>query len=619
MSQSPTTALYVSVAMDTDIGRKRKQNQDAIGQMVPTDPDVLAELGQIFVLADGVGGLKGGDLASQYAVSTIISSYYDQEKGEPADRLARAIAEANNVIYAEGQGQDPPAVMATTVVAAVVRGRDLIVGSVGDSPAYLMRDAQARKLTLDHTVESMHEEAGEPLPDGDPDGHKLVRALGSAASVKVDIITGRVRGGDHVVLCSDGLTRYVTPQEIEETVATYPVERAVKMLIDMANEQGGTDNISVIVLRLSEDETTAQLPPISDPLKEWGFPRRGERTRLHEPTARVPRGEVTKTGETPPPENALIDLWHFLRSNTLLTAAGMSVLLVVFAIVMLIISNAGGEEGPRTPAATPIPPQDRTATAAAFTTATAEVIAALTNDAILGATAAEAARLTLTPPTPVPTSGPQMTDGIWFKVLPGDPIPAYQGPSQDSEKATELETGQNYRVTLANHEAKGGPWYQVIDNLGQEARWVNGPSLHKRIVVVDTSGNPLPSDQQPLDVPLPAEGNFTPSPAPTSTPLPTVSGTPGTPVTPPPPTATPKPSVAYGVENWTAGTRVVLKDDLNLCRIPDVTSCDAGEAKRDETGTIVSGPIASGEHWWWEVEFQDGRSGWVAQVLLGTP
>ena len=168
MSQPPSLMPVVVVAMDTDIGRRRKQNQDAIGHMVPPDPDVLARLGQIFVLADGVGGLSGGDLASQYAVSTIISSYYDQEEGDPAERLARAIAEANNLIYAEGQGQETPSIMATTVVTAVLRGRELVIGSVGDSPAYLMRDARARKLTLDHTVESMQREAGTPLPEPEP-------------------------------------------------------------------------------------------------------------------------------------------------------------------------------------------------------------------------------------------------------------------------------------------------------------------------------------------------------------------------------------------------------------------------------------------------------------------
>jgi serine/threonine protein phosphatase PrpC len=163
MSQTPAQPIAVTVAMDTDVGQQREHNQDAIGQLVPPEPEVLAELGQIFVLADGVGGLTGGDLASQYAVSTIIGSYYEQEDGDPPDRLARAIAEANSVIYAEGQEQNPPVIMATTVVVAVLRGRDLIIGSVGDSPAFLMRDAEARKLTLDHTVEEL---AGRNRRDG---------------------------------------------------------------------------------------------------------------------------------------------------------------------------------------------------------------------------------------------------------------------------------------------------------------------------------------------------------------------------------------------------------------------------------------------------------------------
>ena len=77
------------------------------------------------------------------------------------------------------------------------------------------------------------------------------------------------------------------------------------------------------------------------------------------------------------------------------------------------------------------------------------------------------------------------------------------------------------------------------------------------------------------------------------------------------------PEIAYGAEGWTPGTRVTVRDNLDLCRTPDVTACDAGAVSTGEEGVIVSGPVGSGEHWWWEVEFQDGRAGWIAQVLLG--
>jgi serine/threonine protein phosphatase PrpC len=612
MSQSPTTSLVVSVAMDTNIGRQRQQNQDAIGHLVPTDPVVLDDLGQIFVLADGVGGLKGGDLASQYAVSTIIGSYYDQTEGDPADRLARAIAEANNVIYDEGQSQETPATMATTVVAAVVRGRDLIIGSVGDSPAYLIRDTHPRKLTLDHTTQALQSE-------DEPPG-KLVRALGVAPSVKVDIITGRVRDGDCVVLCSDGLTRYVIPEEIEHTVTSLPISDASKVLIEMANERGGADNISVIALRLA-DENLAQLPPLEDPMRSWGHPRRGERVRPQTPSARI-GSQVTKPGSAPV-DNPLRDLWQFLRGNTMLTAAGMGVLLVIFVIIMLVLANAGdGESDKQAEKLAAATRSAQSTTTATFVySVTAQAAAVQTSDAIQAATAAEIARLTLTPPTPVPTSGPQMSDGVWFRVEPGDPIPAFEEPNEDSSAATALEAGDNFRVTLVVHETENGPWYQVVDNLGQEVRWVNGPRLHRRIVVIDAAGNPLPPEQQPLDVPLPGQGGATATSA-RVTPSP-FTGTPGTPGTPPPTVSTPatatRPPITYGVEHWQAGDSVVTKETLDLCSAPDVTTCDVGEVASGETGTVVEEPVPAGEHWWWKIEFEGGRSGWVAQVLLATP
>jgi serine/threonine protein phosphatase PrpC/type IV secretory pathway VirB2 component (pilin) len=619
MSQSPPPSLVVSVAMDTDIGRQRQQNQDAIGHLVPPDSVVLDELGQIFVLADGVGGLKGGDLASQYALSTIVSSYYDQPEGDPSDRLARAIAEANNVIYDEGQSQNPPTTMATTIVAAVVRGRDLIIGSVGDSPAYLIRDARPRKLTLDHATPPPQGAAPSEAESGK---RKLVRALGVAPSVKVDIITGRVRDGDCVVLCSDGLTRYVSPEEIEQTVEELPIEDASKALIEMANERGGADNISVIVLRLS-DEQIAQLPPLDDPMMGWGRPRRSGRTRVPQPTVRVGSRVKPPRKESEPVDNPLRDLWQFLRGNTVLTGIGMTVLLVIFAVIMLVIANTGGNdsnESAKNLAATGTASVQRTATATLVYGITAQAAAAQTIDAIQSATEAEIARRTLTPPTAVPTSGPQMGDGVWFRVLEGDPIPAYEEPNQDSHPATALEAGASYRVTAVVHDAKNGPWYQVVDNLGQEVRWVNGPSLHQRIIAVDPGGNPLPPAQQPLDVPPP--GNLPPTTATAARPTPPpFTGTPGTPGTPPPTVLSPTAGsqIPYGVESWHVGDSVTTKDMLDLCRTPDVTACDVGKVAPGEIGTVVEGPVAAGEHWWWKVEFADGRTGWIAQVLLMTP
>ncbi len=610
MSQPSTAPLVVSVAMHTDVGKQREQNQDAIGHLIPEDPLVLGHLGQLFVLADADGSLARSDLASQFAVSTILSGYYEQEQGAPPERLARAIAEANNVIYAESQ--ESGAAMAATVVSAVIRGHDLILGTVGDCPVYLIRDGAPRRLTPELPARELLSD-GVLGEEGEP-----ALVLGVSRSAQVDIITGRVRAGDTVVLCSDGLARYVTPEEMAQTVGELPVQQAAETLVALANERDGADDISVIVLCLSEDVDLARLPRIPDPLESWGVPRRPERAR--------PAGAATPAapGGGESGAQAVADLlggvYRLLRGNTVLTGVSMAVALVLFVLLMLAISSLGGDED-AAPKATPIPPAALTQTVTVAQQMTAQAVAQATSDAALAATSAEAARLTLTPPTPVPTSGPQMETGLWFKVLPGDPIPAFDAPSQRAERLTDLEPGSNYRVSSVNREADAGPWYQVVDNLGEEVRWASGPSLHARIVVVDEAGDPLPDEVQPLDVPPPGAASApTRTPTVTATPRPTQSGTPGTPAAPPlTPTSTTRPSISYGVEAWDVGTMVVLRADLDLCRIPDVTACDAGSASEGEIGAIVQGPVPGGEHWWWEVEFQDGRAGWVAQVLLGIP
>lgn len=614
MSESPSGALDVRVAMQTDIGRKRQQNQDAIGQLVPDDPDVLARRGQLVVLADGVGGLPGGDLASQYAVSTILSSYYDETYAEedPAKRLARAIAEANSVIYDEGQSRTPPSIMATTVVAAVVRDRDLIIGSVGDSPAYLLRDDEVRQLTQDHNLENLQRAAGEEPPDDSAAGHKLVRALGHNERVKVDVITGRVRHGDCVILCSDGLTRYADPDEIGATVAEMPIDDAVVALVDAANERGGADNISVVVIELIDEAQS--LLNIKDPMEHWGQPRRGDRGSRPD----RPRVQPASPRAEPSAITVLLnEAIQFARSNTVTTGIALGALLIVFVIIMIIISGVGGgSDGSG---------QDAPRPSGAEQTATTVAGILLTDEANLAATEAAIARMTLTPPTPTltpspaPTSGPMLDTGVWLRVLEGEPIPAYAGPTFDADALTALEVGGNYRVMGADRLALYGPWYEVVDNQGTEMRWVNGPSLHQRVLVVNDAGDPLPEASQPLDVPPAGTAWNSPtprmSPVSTGTLAPTVTGTPPTATHTPEATGTP--NITYGVESWDIGDRVVLKADLDLCRIPDVNACDAGAGIAGTGGIITDGPVGAGEHWWWEVELPDGRAGWIAQVLLG--
>ncbi len=259
----------------------------------------------------------------------------------------------------------------------------------------------------------------------------------------------------------------------------------------------------------------------------------------------------------------------------------------------------------------------RAAAATIFQAATQNAQVIQTQEANLAATAAQSARLTLTPPTPYPTSGPQLANTTWFRVLPGDPLPTYQEPDIRAEAATPLEEDGNYRVTLVTHDAERGPWYQVVDNLGLEVRWINAPGMYQRIVVIDEAGHPLPDELQPLDLPPPDFPTLAPTLIPTRTPTHNPDASPsGTAA--PDSTLTPTgPAIPYGVESWEIGDSVAMLAELDLCRVPDVNACDVGIVSAAETGIIVDGPYPSGEHWWWEIEFDDGRKGWVAQVLIG--
>lgn len=651
MSQPASHVLQVSVAMNTDAGRTYEQNQDAIGHLVPTEPDVLADLGQIFVLADGVSGLTGGDLASQYAVSTIISRYYEQDAGDVAERLVVAFAEANNLIYGEWFAQDQPDIMATRVAAAVIRGNDLIVGSVGNCPVFLMRDAQARRLTREPDLTDDHPVLEGGAVDDPALARQLARALGSRPSAKVDVISGRVRDGDHIVLCSEGLARVVSPQEIERTVVTHAPQHAVDILIDLANTRNGEDNVSVIVMRIADARQRTQSATATPPVEDWG-------SSTLEEDINALRSSRLPVRSAPDPEQSsarrrrarrhmfqqyvedsrLPELWEQMRGNMVLTGVGLAVLLALFLFVLVLIVNIGGDDEGSQDVVVPssLAAADRTATAGAPETATAAVTGLQTQDAILATEDAQRATsvvLTLTPP---PLAGPQMVEDDWFRVQPGQPVPTFETPDVNGDPASPLEPGENYWIQAVDTESINGPWYQVVDNQGIELRWVNGPSLHRRVLLVSTTGEPLPDDQQPEDIPplvetpVPSDAGTAavsePDTTPAMTPDATSGAAPGPETVAPDatldpgdgPGSAPTPTVAveYTAERWTPGTQVYAQVAFTLRAIPSLTSEETDEVNARETAEIVQGPMATDGHWWWRIRFDDDRIGWVAQPLI---
>ena len=259
---TPAEAIVPSLtfASLTEVGRVRNHNEDFVGDpaTMPAfigDRSRMSRLGWLFAVADGMGGHAAGEVASRVAVEALFSSYYSSEE-EPRRALDRAMAAANDAVRGAGQeGAEPDAPrtrMGTTLVTAVIAGPKLLVGNVGDSRAYLFADGSLLQITQDHSFVTeqvrlglipAHEARRAPLRN------VVTRALGTKEGFAPDVFEVPWAARRALLLCTDGLHGVVEDRVIEAVLAEDPPERAVRRLIDAANDGGGPDNISAIVVQ----------------------------------------------------------------------------------------------------------------------------------------------------------------------------------------------------------------------------------------------------------------------------------------------------------------------------------------------------------------------------------
>jgi protein phosphatase len=248
LPEEPTAAhrlMLVSATGQSDPGKRREQNEDSL---------LVEEAEGLFVVADGMGGYRGGDVASTLAVATIHDAFTSQQfDGSPhamlprrASELARAIQMANRAIFARASEEKTLQGMGTTVSAArfSVNKQRLYIGHVGDSRVYRLRDGVLRQMTADHTMKDLG-------VVGSASVH-LSRAVGIWPVVPVDVIVGKPRVGDVYLLCSDGLPKMVSDAQIAEVLGDHEPSEAVEALIRLANEAGGKDNVTVVVVCIHE-------------------------------------------------------------------------------------------------------------------------------------------------------------------------------------------------------------------------------------------------------------------------------------------------------------------------------------------------------------------------------
>ena len=237
----------------TDIGRRRKLNQDT----VYTCDHPLGNLQNLFIVADGMGGHKAVEYASAYTVKAIEREVELCEFDSPIKILREAITVANSEIYKKATTEADFAGMGTTTVAATIDGDTLYIANVGDSRLYLI-DSDITQVTKDHSLVAEMVRKGtldETAARLHPDKNIITRAIGAASNVEIDFFEAELNPGDIILMCTDGLTNMVEDDDILRIVRTSTdVADIAENLIKMANHNGGKDNIGVVVIDASIDE-----------------------------------------------------------------------------------------------------------------------------------------------------------------------------------------------------------------------------------------------------------------------------------------------------------------------------------------------------------------------------
>jgi protein phosphatase len=237
----------------SDKGLARKNNQDCVYTSDAPTGDLL----NVFIVADGMGGLAAGEMASRTAVNTMLDCIRSSAERNPAVSLKKAVRAANSAVFARSLEDASREGMGTTVVACTFIENVCQIINVGDSRMYVISPRSIRQITVDHSlVEEMIRRGGltRERARNHPEKNVITRAVGVKPDVEPDIFTQVLESGDTVMLCTDGLTNMVTDERIKQIVdGSSDIATAAEKLVKEANENGGLDNISVVLIRYEED------------------------------------------------------------------------------------------------------------------------------------------------------------------------------------------------------------------------------------------------------------------------------------------------------------------------------------------------------------------------------
>ena len=251
VGRTPRLLAALKLGAKTDLGRVRDNNEDKFDFFEPEDPAVLATKGRFYAVADGMGGHSAGQIACELALKTVIAAYYADPSADTESSLRLAVEQANRLIYDTAQAIPDRQGMGTTLTGVIIREDRLTVVQVGDSRAYLLRDGGIAQLTDDHSWVAEQVRLGTmSLAEAQvsPFRNIITRSIGTAATVDADVFTHELLAGDTLVLCSDGLTGHVEAEDILAVAGSQSPSVAALALVEMANENGGRDNITAVIV-----------------------------------------------------------------------------------------------------------------------------------------------------------------------------------------------------------------------------------------------------------------------------------------------------------------------------------------------------------------------------------
>lgn len=248
----------VELANLSDTGRVRSDNQDYYCYAEPADDGDFERKGRLAVVADGMGGHAGGQVASGVAVDRVRQIYLAHPGDDPREALVAAFQEAHAAIQEQAREDPELRGMGTTCTAAVMRGNELYYAHVGDSRMYLIHDGVIHQLTEDHNYVGRLLREGRITPEEaavHPDRNILTAALGMESAVPVEIsdVPLEIASGDVVLICTDGLHGLVGDPELLEAATRLTPHEACRELVQRAKDRGGSDNITLEILRKTGD------------------------------------------------------------------------------------------------------------------------------------------------------------------------------------------------------------------------------------------------------------------------------------------------------------------------------------------------------------------------------